>query len=306
MMSTERLKGLEVFVAVAEAGSFTAAADRLHLSASAVSKSIARLEARLGARLFERTTRRLALTSAGEAFHRTCTRLLADLEAAETGLAAEHTAPAGRLRVDVPVTFGHLHVMPLLLDFADRHPRVTLHTSFTDRFVDPIEEGIDVVVRIGNVDARSDLLAHRTIGRERVIFCAAPRYLRQRPAIRTAADLDRHDCVTFGRTDGSVSPWIVPGPDGQAERRTMSGRIVAGSGEAQVQAVKAGHGVAQLATWMIRDALRTGELVDVLPALATAGLPVSLIWPRHRQHLPKVEAMLECLTRELGAVCQAA
>ncbi|MGU7773974.1 LysR family transcriptional regulator [Burkholderia sp. MR1-5-21] len=302
-MSTERLKGIEVFVAIAEAGSFTAAAERLHLTTSAVSKSIARLEARLGARLFERTTRRLALTGAGEAFHRTCTRILADLETAEIDLAAEHTEPAGRLRVDVPVTFGHLHVLPLLLDFAERHPRVKLHTSFTDRFVDPVEEGIDLAVRIGSAAPPSGLLAHRIIGRERVVFCAAPRYLKQRPAIRDVADLERHDCVTYGRADGSVSPWILAGPDGKAERRTMNGRIVVGSGEAQIQAVKAGYGVAQLATWMIRDALRSGELVDVLPAFATTGLPVSLIWPRHRERLPKVGAMLDFLDRALRAIC---
>lgn len=235
-LSTERLKGIEVFVALAEAGSFTAAAERLHLTTSAVSKTIARLEARLGARLFERTTRRLALTSAGEAFHRTCTRILTDLEAAEIDLAAEHVEPAGRLRVDVPVTFGHLHVLPLLLDFAERHPRLKLHTSFTDRFVDPVEEGIDVAVRIGSVEFLSGLLAHRTIGHERVIFCTAPRYLQQRPAIREVTDLERHDCVTYGRADGSVSPWVVARPNGQFERRTMNGRIVVGSGEAQVQA----------------------------------------------------------------------
>ncbi|MFA8388576.1 LysR family transcriptional regulator [Burkholderia ubonensis] len=302
-MSTERLKGIEVFVALAEAGSFTAAAERLHLTTSAVSKTIARLEARLGARLFERTTRRLALTSAGEAFHRTCTRILTDLEAAEIDLAAEHVEPAGRLRVDVPVTFGHLHVLPLLLDFAERHPRLKLHASFTDRFVDPVEEGIDVAVRIGSVEFLSGLLAHRTIARERVIFCAAPRYLQQRPAIREVADLERHDCVTYGRADGTVSPWVVARPNGQIERRTMNGRIVVGSGEAQVQAVKAGYGVAQLATWMIRDALRSGELVDVLPACATAGLPVNLIWARHRERLPKVGATLEFLDHALRAVC---
>ncbi|WP_205797979.1 LysR family transcriptional regulator [Burkholderia sp. Ac-20353] len=302
-MSTERLKGIEVFVAIAEAGSFTAAAERLHLTTSAVSKSIARLEARLGARLFERTTRRLALTSAGEAFHRTCTRIMADLEAAEIDLAAEHTEPAGQLRVDLPVTFGHLHVLPLLLDFAERHPRVKLHTSLTDRFVDPVEEGIDLAVRIGDVAPLSSLLAHRTIGRERVIFCAAPRYLAQRPAIRDVEDLEQHDCVTYGRADGSVSPWVMAGADGQIRRRTMNGRIIVGSGEAQVQAVKAGFGVAQLATWMIRDALRSGELVDVLPASATTGLPVNLIWPRHRERLPKVSAMLEFLDRALRVIC---
>ncbi|WP_080492414.1 LysR substrate-binding domain-containing protein [Burkholderia ubonensis] len=177
-----------------------------------------------------------------------------------------------------------------------------MHASFTNRFVDPVEEGIDVAVRIGSVEFLSGVLAHRAIGRERVIFCAAPRHLQQRPAIREVADLERHDCVTYGRADGSVSPWVMARPNGQIERRTMNGRIVVGSGEAQVQAVKAGYGIAQLATWMIHDALRSGERVDVPPACTTAGLPVNLIWARHRERLPKVGATLEFLDHALRAV----
>ncbi|KVC86012.1 LysR substrate-binding domain-containing protein [Burkholderia ubonensis] len=198
---------------------------------------------------------------------------------------------------------GATAVFVLLLDFAERHPRLKLHASFTDRFVDPVEEGIDVAVRIGSVEFLFGVLAHRAIGRDRVIFCAAPRHLQQRPAIREAADLERHDCVTYGRADGSVSPWVMARPNGQIERRPMNGRIVVGSGEAQLQAVKAGYGIAQLATWMIYDALRSGELVDVLPACATAGLPVNLIWARHRERLPKVGATLEFLDHALRAVC---
>ncbi|MGZ2746825.1 LysR substrate-binding domain-containing protein [Burkholderia stagnalis] len=303
MTPTERLKGIEVFVSTADAGSFTAAAARLNLTTSAVSKSVARLEARLGTRLFERTTRSLALTDTGEAFYRTCTRILADLEEAEMVLAAERNEPAGRLRVDVPVTFGRLHVLPLLLNFTEHHPRLRLHTSFTDRFVDVIEESIDLAVRIGSIDQLSGLLAHRYVGQERVIFCASPQYLRQRPPVRSATDLEQHDCVMYGRADGSVSPWLFVGANGQVERRAMNSRIVVGSGEAQVHAVKAGYGIAQLATWMIRDELQKGELVDVMPDLATKGLPIHLIWPRSRQLLPKVDTMLNFLARHLSLVC---
>jgi DNA-binding transcriptional LysR family regulator len=302
MTPTERLKGIEVFVSTADAGSFTAAAERLHLTTSAVSKSVARLEARLGARLFERTTRSLALTDAGEAYYRTCTRILADLEEAEGVLAAESDEPAGRLRVDVPVTFGRLHVLPLLLAFTEHHPRLRLHTSFTDRFVDVIDESIDLAVRIGSIDPLPTQLAHQYLGEERVIFCASPHYLRQRSPIRSAADLAQHDCVVYGRADGSVSPWRFVGSDGQVERRAMNSRLVVGNGEAQVHAVKAGYGIAQLATWMIRDELQKGELIDVLPDLATKGLPIHLIWPRSRQRLPKVEAMRNFLASHLGDI----
>ncbi|MGH8383460.1 LysR family transcriptional regulator [Pseudomonas sp.] len=302
MRLTEHLKGIEVFVSAADSGSFTAAAAQLNLTTSAVSKGVARLEARLGTRLFERTTRSLHLTDTGDAFYRTCTRILAELEEAETVLAAERKEPAGRLRVDVPVTFGRQHVLPLLLNFTEHNPRLRLHTSFTDRFVDIIEEGIDLAVRIGSIDQLSNLLAHLPIGQERLIFCAAPQYLRQRAPIINNLDLDQHECVMYGRADGSVSPWHFAGPDRQIERRTMNGRIIVGSGEAQVQAVKGGYGISQLATWMIRDELQRGELVEILPELSTAGLPVSLVWPRSRQLLPKVDALSRFLARHLTVI----
>ncbi|EPN66429.1 LysR family transcriptional regulator, partial [Pseudomonas syringae pv. actinidiae ICMP 19079] len=136
MLSTDRLKGIETFIAVANAGSFTAAAERLSLTNSAVSKSVSRLESRLGMRLFERTTRSLALTEEGVAYHAVCTRMLAELEAAETALAAQRSEPAGQLRIDLPATFGRLHVLPLILDFAGQHHKLRPRVTFTDRFVD--------------------------------------------------------------------------------------------------------------------------------------------------------------------------
>ncbi|MEG0862048.1 MAG: LysR substrate-binding domain-containing protein [Pseudomonas sp.] len=302
MRLTEHLKGIEVFVSAADAGSFTAAAAQLNLTNSAVSKGIARLEARLGTRLFERTTRSLHLTDAGNAFYRTCTRILAELEEAEAVLAADCKEPAGRLRVDLPVTFGQQHVLPLLLDFTEQHPRLRLHTSFTDRFVDLIEESIDLAVRIGSIDQLSSLLAHQPVGQERLIFCAAPDYLRQHPPIISYRDLVQHECVMYGRADGSVSPWHFAGPDGQIERRAMNGRIIVGSGEAQAQAVKGGYGISQLATWMIKDELQRGELVEILPDLSTPGLPVNLIWPRSRQLVPKVDALTRLLAQHLSAL----
>ena len=139
MVPSERLKGLEAFVATADAGSFTAAAERLNLTNSAVGKAVSRLEARLNTRLFERSTRRLALTDAGAAFYRTCVRVLDELQVAEQVLAADRLEPLGRLRVDVPATFGRMHVLPLLLAFTELHPGVRPHISFTDRFVDIVE-----------------------------------------------------------------------------------------------------------------------------------------------------------------------
>jgi len=295
MISADRLKGISTFVTVANAGSFTAAAERLSLTNSAVSKSIARLEARLGMRLFERTTRSLALSEEGTAYYSVCTRILNELEDAETALAAQRSEPAGHLRVDLPASFGRIHVLPLILEFAEQHPKLRPHVSFTDRFVDLIEEGIDIAVRIGGPAVWPATLGHRYLGTERLIFCAAPLYLHRHGTPQTFDELADHACILYGNAFGSASPWVIVDETGQTELRLVQGRIVVGNGEAQVAAVVAGSGVAQLATWLIKDQLQRGELVEILPHLATEGLDLHLAWPRKRESLPKVHQMVERL-----------
>ena len=195
MFSSERLKGIDVFVSVADLGSFTAAAERLNLSNSAVSKGVARLEARLGVRLFQRTTRRLALTDAGQTFYRTCTGVLADLEEVELAMSSEQLEPHGRLRIDLPASYGRLHVLPLILEFAAQHPKLLPHVSFSDRFVDPAQEGIDIVVRIGGSDAWPTNVGRRFFGRQRLVFCASPAYVQVHGTPQTERELEQHRCV---------------------------------------------------------------------------------------------------------------
>lgn len=298
--SSERLKGIDVFVAVAAAGSFAAAADRLNLTGSAVGKSIARLEARLSTRLFERTTRKLQLTDAGTAFHRVCLRVLEDIESAERVLASDSAEPSGRLRVDVPATFGRRQVMAWLMAFAADHPSVQLHVSFTDRFVDVVDDGIDVAVRIGGADTWPANLGHRFLGKERLIFCASPAYLERKGVPATLEDLlSSHDAITYGRADGTASPWLIFQGAGPTERRAVDSRIVVGDGEAQLDAVVAGLGVAQLATWLAGDALRAGQLVPILPDYDLDGLPLHIVWPRSKRLLPKVDSLLGHLAEHL-------
>lgn len=299
MNGSEKLKGIDVFVAVVAAGSFAAAADRLHLTASAVGKSIARLEARLNTRLFERTTRTLRLTDAGNAYHRVCLRVLEDIEAAERVLASDSTEPSGHLRVDVPATFGRRQVLALLTAFAGNHPAVQLHLSFTDRFVDVVDDGIDVAVRIGGDDIWPANLGHQFLGKERLIFCAAPAYLERNGVPTTLHDLFSHEAVTYGRADGTASPWFIATSAGPTERRAVDSRMVVGDGEAHLGAVVAGLGVAQLATWLAGDALRTGQLVALLPEHDLDGLPLHLVWPRSKQLLAKVDSLLRHLAAHL-------
>jgi len=291
-MTTERTKGLETFVAVAEAGSFTDAAERLHLTNSAVGKAIGRLEARLKSPLFERGTRRLELTDAGDMFYRVCVRVLDELEAAERVLSTEKIVPSGRLRVDLPATFGRIQAIGALLAFAEKHGQVMPHVSFTDRFVDVVEDGLDVVVRIGGDATWPAAVGHKYLGHEELIFCASPGYLSAHREPASVEELMEHDAVLYGRADGSASPWLIKEGQKPLARQHIVGRIVLGQAEAQVAAVEAGLGIAQLATWLVEQPIRDGRLIRIAPRLATQGLPLHLVWPRSRQHAPKVQALL--------------
>lgn len=299
MVPSERLKGIEAFVCAADTGSFTAAGERLGLTNSAVSKGVARLEARLGARLFERTTRSLALTDAGSAFYETCVRVLAELADAEAVLAARELEPVGRLRIDVPVAFGRMRVMPVILPFIERHPHLRPCITFTDRVVDVVEESIDVAVRIGAPEIWPGNLGHRHLGKERVTLVATPDYLERHGAPASEADLSRHACILYGKSDGTTITWRFARGADPFERVPVDGRIILGSAEAQVGAVKAGCGIAQLATWLIGEELRSGELTEILPELATEGLGLDIVWPKSRQLQPKVSALIALLGGEL-------
>ncbi|MGF0237604.1 LysR family transcriptional regulator [Rhodococcus sp. IEGM1300] len=300
MFSSERLKGIDVFVCVADSGSFRGAAERMSLTASAVSKGIARLESRLGTRLFHRTTRSLSLTDAGIAFYRTCTGVLAELEEAELSLLAENTEPRGRIRIDIPGAFGRLQALPIILRFAQEHALLLPHISFSDRFIDPIEEGVDIVVRIGGSDVWPATLGHRYLGSEWHIFCASPAYLSKHGTPLTDRDLEHHQCIAYGWADGTVSPWSFSGKHpGEIERRAIAAKFVVGDGEGLAIAVSAGCGIAQLPSWLIERQLEEGTLVEVLPQLATDGQAINLIWLKSRQALPKVSALLEALAAGL-------
>jgi DNA-binding transcriptional LysR family regulator len=300
MTPAERLKGLETFVAVAEAGSFTAAAERLNLTKSAVGKAIARLEQRLKKPLFERTTRKLEMTDAGEEFYKVCARVLDELEVAERILSDEAIVPSGRLRVDLPATFGRIQAFAAVLAFAETYPQVRPHVSFTDRFVDVVEDGLDVVVRIGGNDTWPANVGYKYLGHEELIFCASPGYLSAHGQPRRATDLLEHDLVLYGKADGSTSPLLIQEEQKPLAQQQAKGRIVLAQAEAQVAAVERGLGIAQLATWLIEQQIRDGRLITVLPHLATQGLALHLVWQRSREHAPKVQALLAHLEATLS------
>lgn len=295
MNASDSLKGIDVFVSVAMLGSFSAAAKRLGLTNSAISKSIARLEQRLDTRLFNRTTRRLSLTDAGAQYYRTCSEVLGCLEEAEQVLKTENAEPHGKVRLDLPASFGRLHVLPLMLDFLHEHPLLLPHITFSDRFIDPVDQGIDIVVRIGAPDAWPALLGHKFLGAQRLVFCASPGYLAAHGTPRQAHELADHACVLYGHENGSVTAWSMAGEQGNVDRHVMPGRIAIGDGEGQLMAALAGLGITQLPTWLVDKHLQSGALVEVLPELAVHSLPINLIWLKSRQSLPKVKALLSVL-----------
>ena len=299
MFSSDHLKGITPFLYTADLGSFTRAAEHLHLSSSAVSKSVARLEERLGVMLFERSTRRLALSDAGRAYYATCKRVLQELMDAENVLAEQASDLAGKVRIAVPASYGRLRVMPALLQLCGQYPKLQPSIAFNDRFVDLFEERVDIAVRIGMPSNWPAALGQMHLGDEHLIFCAAPSYLSRRGTPHTIADLEQHDCIAYGRSDGTPMTWLFAASDGQVERRDVTPRMTVGDAEARTAAVLAGLGVAQLATWLVQEHLASGTIVEVLPSYATPGLPLYLAWPLARQLTPKTGILLQELRQRL-------
>ncbi|PMS21722.1 LysR family transcriptional regulator [Trinickia dabaoshanensis] len=298
---TDRLAGISAFVHAAEAGSFALAAERLHLTRSAVGKSIARLEERLGTRLFLRTTRRQTLTADGQAFYEHCVRALAELDAGEAALSASRISPQGRLHVSTPVLFGRRCVAPLLLELASRYPQLEVQISFTDRVVDLVDENIDLVVRSGTLRHPPADLVARKVGEQTMIVCASPGYLERHGTPRTVAELEGHHAVLYAAGRREVG-W--PLSDATASMRvvTMKHRLRFDDLETIVAAVKAGAGLARLPCWLVAEDLRAGALERVLAGTPAPTIDVHLAWRRTR-HLPsRVRVAIDLLAARLPAL----
>lgn len=291
--SASRLQGISVFVQAVEAGSFTAAATRLGVSKSAVGKSVATLEQRLGVRLLDRTTRRLALTAEGADFYQSCLRVLAELDHAEARAASRRREVAGTLRVSLPVSFGRRWVMPVLSQLTRQHAGLGLDVAFTDRAVDLLEDGIDLVVRLGE-PGNSAFLSSRSLGHQTSVVCATPAYLDARGTPACAADLAAHACIAFG-AQGRTLAWTVPDGRGGTAPLRIVGRHTISDGDALRTAVLESMGIAQLPTWLVADALQSGALVAVLSPEGVPGPPIHALWPTTRDPAPKIRAAVDAL-----------
>lgn len=283
---------LAVFVAVVDAGSLSAAARRLGTSKAAVSDQIRRLEAGLGASLLNRTTRRLALTEAGGACYRHAVRMVAEAEAAAASATQFHATPQGVLRVAAPPTFAPMHIVPVLPAFHARHPRLSVELHLSAEAVDIVKERFDLAVRIGEL-ADSRLIARR-LAVSRLVVCAAPAYLARRDAPRTPADLAEHDCLEF-QPLGWRGAWRLAGPGAVSRTVPIRAVLISDSGDAILAAATAGLGLAALPNWMVASALKSGELVAVLPGWGSRPVPIHAVYAPGGQTVAKIRLFVDAL-----------
>ena len=293
----DRLDAMRVFTRVVERRSFTLAARDSDLPRSTVTDAVKQLEARLGIRLLQRTTRHVSPTLDGEAYYRRCLVLLADLEEAEGAFAGAR--PRGLLRVDVQGTLARHFLLPGLPDFFARYPEIELYMSEGDRWIDVVREGVDCVLRYGNLPD-SDMVARRVAMLDR-LTCAAPDYLDRFGVPTDSATLDGHRMVGIrSSTTGSLRPleFIV---DGTSRTVTLPTTISVTGPESYLPAARLGLGLVQVPRFHAEVDLERGTLIHLLPDCPPPSVPVSLLYPRNRQLSPRVRVFLDWIAREFAA-----
>ena len=282
----DRFDTLRVLLRVAATGSFSQAADQLGLPRPTVSLAVQQLEARLGVRLFHRTTRKVGLTPDGEALRGRAAALVDDLEDLEARFQPHgDEGVAGRLRVDVPSRIGRLIVAPALPALLACHPRLEIELGSSDRAVDLVLEGVDCALRVGTL-ADSSLVA-RPLGRLALINCASPAYLRRHGTPRTPADLARHRAVQYlSPASGRAVPWEWVDEGGEERSMCVEGSVGVNNAETYIACALAGLGLIQIPRYDVQPQLEDGSLVEVLPQHVPAPMPAQMVYP-HRRHLSR-------------------
>ncbi|MGE3149728.1 MAG: LysR family transcriptional regulator [Pseudorhodoplanes sp.] len=293
----DRLHEIEVFIAVADAGSFAKAGTRLRLSPPAVTRAISALEDRLGARVFNRTTRSLTITDVGRRFLESARRVLADLDTAEKEAVGEAAMPQGHLTITASVTFGRSALAPVVCGFLTQHPRVTASVLLLDRVVNLVEEGIDVAVRIGHLPD-SNLIAKR-IGVVHRILVASPDYLTRRGGPASPADLQLHSVIAFtGLMPNREWRFVNEQKPGSV---SLNPRFEINDAVTAIQAAEMGHGITIALSYMVSDQIRAGTLVPVLDNFTLPPQPVHLVYPHARLVAPKIRAFIDFAAPRLKA-----
>lgn len=290
---------MQVFVAVVDAGSFVGAAGALGMSKPAVSRHVSELEARLGVRLLQRTTRKLSLTGEGEAFYARCKLVLAEVEEAEAEVQSRSAQAAGLLKITVPTSYGLIRLAPLWGDFLARHPRVRLDVTLSDRFVDLVEEGYDLAVRVARLPSSS--LVSRRLASTRPVLCASPRYLRRHGTPQQPADLARHALINYSLL-ATGDTWTLQGPGESPEQVAVKvqARMTTNSGDTCRAVALAHGGIILQPDFLVGDALAAGQLLEVLPEWRALEMGIHAVYPTRKHLSPKVRVLVDYLAKALG------
>jgi len=287
----DRFQEMRVFVAVADAGSLVGAADALSLSTAAVSRQIGSLESRLGLRLLHRTTRRLSLSEEGEVFLGRARHLLADLDEAEAEITARSGQAVGQLRVNVPVSFGILHLSELWAGFQAQHPSLTLDISLADRRVDLVEEGYDLAVRIALLP--DSTLISRRLATTRMVLCASPEYIKNFGAPEHPAELTKHRIWSY-RYFVKGDEWTFDGPDGPAQAR-INPVVRTNNGDTCRAGALSHRCIVLQPSFLIGPDIRAGHLVELMPQFKAPELGIHAVYPSRRHVAPKVRLLIDFL-----------
>lgn len=293
----QNLTDIAVFVQVVDSGSFTAAAQRLELTRSVVSKYISRLEDRLKVRLLNRTTRRLSLTEAGQIFYERSQFGLGEIEAAEAEVAKLQATPRGRLKINAPMSFGILHIAPALAEFQRQNPEVQLDMNLDDRQIDLIEEGYDVAIRIAELPDSS--MVATPLAPCRHVVCASSDYVERCGAPRTPDDLRKYNILSY-RYQDSPNEWRFLSPDGRFSSVPVSGSIEMNNSLALRQAVLGGAGIMLTPTFIVGEDIAAGSLVKLLPDYRAKEVTIYAVYAGRRHLTPKVRAFIDYMKKRFS------
>jgi DNA-binding transcriptional LysR family regulator len=292
----DKLRAMETFVRIADRGSLTAAAETLSTSLPSVVRTLAALEAELGVRLLNRTTRRLSPTDEGREYLERCKRVLAEVDEAEAALSARRVAPKGRLRITAPVMFGRLRVAPLVTEFVLKHPALQIELTLLDRIVDLVEEGIDAGIRIARLP--DSTLVAVSVGQTRRVICASPAYLKRAGTPKTPQDLMQHRCISFsGLATGNA--WSLGG--GGNTQIEVPSALATNQVDAAIDACLRGVGPGQFLCYQVQALLDVGKLKRVLQSFEPEPVPIQLVYPQARLLSANVRAFVDWAVPRLRA-----
>ncbi|UOA31949.1 HTH-type transcriptional regulator DmlR [Sulfitobacter sp. DSM 110093] len=286
-----RWEGVSEFVAVAEAQSFTGAANSLGISTAQVSRQVGALEARLDTRLFYRTTRKVTITDTGQVYYNHCRQVLDGLAEAERAITDLHQSPKGRLNLTAPVTFGENRIAPLVNDFVQRYPDLEVNLRLTNQLLDLVAESYDLAIRLGELED-SSMMAKRLASR-RHYTCAAPEYLAAHGTPQSLSDLDAHNCL-----QGTLGYWRFQ-ESATTRHIRVKGNLRCNSGAALVDAALKNLGIIQLPDYYVEAELQAGRLISVLDEYRASDDGIWAIYPQNRHLSPKVRLLLDHLGKEL-------